>query len=538
MRGTYRLNEARRASSPAPRAVASAPGAALPGRSASPQQLGNQALQQLVRERGIAAKLHVTQPGDAFEREADRTAEQVLQAKSAPCSCGGTCSKCRAQNPIGQHEHRPEPAGGHESSAVGDTLFPRLGAGQPLDRDTRRSLEERFGAGFGSVRVHSDAAAAASARALRARAYTVGRDVVFGAGQYAPQTREGRRLLAHELTHVVQQRGGLSAVSGEVRIAARPPAGAAMVARASLGEMWGAFWGVGPIDALRASTLADEALAAAQATGLPGLHNGPADAWRHCFWNCNMTHALGYDQAETIATNHESHGGGPANENQMDLFNNEVGRNCGGTNCDGCCQGALDAGRLRVIDSTGAVVPSTVTARGGATQAGTSYSGSSYSTLPPARRPPPPPREPVWHCFTGRMTVTMADGKEVPIEQVVTGDRVLAYDDAARRLRVCEVLACHEHPPAAYLKVWLQDGRLLEVTWNHDLYAGGGWVQAGQLRKGSVLYLGGQAGEAGLAPAAVERIEHSDAAAPLFDITVADCHNYFVSGVLVHNKNI
>src|SRR5262249_2574029 len=77
--------------------------------------------------------------------------------------------------------------------------------GQPLDPATRAFMEPRFGYDFSGVRVHTDARAAESARAVSALAYTVGRDVVFGAGQYAPETHEGQRLMAHELTHVVQQ---------------------------------------------------------------------------------------------------------------------------------------------------------------------------------------------------------------------------------------------------------------------------------------------------------------------------------------------
>jgi hypothetical protein len=77
--------------------------------------------------------------------------------------------------------------------------------GRPLESETRRFMERRIGFDFGRVRLHTDARAAASARALSAKAYTVGSDVVFAAGRYAPGTTEGRRLLAHELTHVVQQ---------------------------------------------------------------------------------------------------------------------------------------------------------------------------------------------------------------------------------------------------------------------------------------------------------------------------------------------
>lgn len=79
--------------------------------------------------------------------------------------------------------------------------------GQPLETSTKTFMEPRFGRDFSTVRVHTDAKAAESARAVNALAYTVGQDVVFGAGQYAPGTSEGKKLMAHELMHVVQQRG-------------------------------------------------------------------------------------------------------------------------------------------------------------------------------------------------------------------------------------------------------------------------------------------------------------------------------------------
>jgi hypothetical protein len=83
--------------------------------------------------------------------------------------------------------------------------------GQPLDAGTRAVVEPRFGQDFGHVRVHTDAAAARSAEAIHAKAYTAGSDIVFGPGQYAPHSDSGRRLLAHELTHVAQQAAGQTA---------------------------------------------------------------------------------------------------------------------------------------------------------------------------------------------------------------------------------------------------------------------------------------------------------------------------------------
>lgn len=77
--------------------------------------------------------------------------------------------------------------------------------GNPLGSTTRVFMEARFGHDFSRVRVRTDARAAESARAVEALAYTVGRDVVFAAGQYAPETSTGQKVLAHELSHVVQQ---------------------------------------------------------------------------------------------------------------------------------------------------------------------------------------------------------------------------------------------------------------------------------------------------------------------------------------------
>jgi hypothetical protein len=88
------------------------------------------------------------------------------------------------------------------------------GAGTPLPGDVRGYFEPRFGHDFSAVRVHTDDASAAGARAVRARAYTVGPDIVFGSNEYSPATADGKRLLAHELTHTIQQGAAPPAASG------------------------------------------------------------------------------------------------------------------------------------------------------------------------------------------------------------------------------------------------------------------------------------------------------------------------------------
>jgi hypothetical protein len=96
---------------------------------------------------------------------------------------------------------------GHGSAAPAAQAVRPGGSGQPLDPGVRSLMESRFGADFGTVRVHTDADAARSAGQLGALAYTIGPDVYFAAGQYRPETDRGRRLVAHELTHTLQQAG-------------------------------------------------------------------------------------------------------------------------------------------------------------------------------------------------------------------------------------------------------------------------------------------------------------------------------------------
>ena len=125
---------------------------------------------------------------DPHEVEADHAADSVMSGKSAAV----------------QDQHSLGP---HEPTRDSD---PVPGEGESLDSTARSVMESRFGHDFSRVRVHADSRAAAAARKENAEAYTFGRHVVFGAGKYKPRTADGQRLLAHELTHVVQQtrRGG------------------------------------------------------------------------------------------------------------------------------------------------------------------------------------------------------------------------------------------------------------------------------------------------------------------------------------------
>jgi hypothetical protein len=183
----------------------------------------------------IQAKLAISQPGDVYEQEADRIADQVVspvptrgtQGECAGCSEGAACPKCEEEARI-QAKEKP----GHAprvTSGLASQIPCLRGGGQPLPSSVRAFFEPRFGHDFSHVRVHTDGQAAEAARAVNALAYAVGRDIVFGAGQYAPTTGTGRRLLGHELTHVVQQTGGAGTRPGSAGISPRAhPASAIM----------------------------------------------------------------------------------------------------------------------------------------------------------------------------------------------------------------------------------------------------------------------------------------------------------------------
>ncbi|HEX6373060.1 MAG TPA: DUF4157 domain-containing protein [Longimicrobium sp.] len=165
------------------------------------------------------AKLHVNTPGDAFEQEAERVADMVTRAPARGGGPAGSLSQLAGPPRLSR-----KPAGAGGGGAASDQLVTGLGTGRPLDPGTRSGFEARFGRDFGGVRVHTDDRAARLAGSIDAQAYTVGRDVVFGAGRYAPGTRGGDRLLAHELAHVVQQ--GAAQPAGE-RVVQRQPDGGA-----------------------------------------------------------------------------------------------------------------------------------------------------------------------------------------------------------------------------------------------------------------------------------------------------------------------
>ena len=186
------------------------------------QALGNRGFGRFVQ-----ARLSVGRPGDRFEQEADRVADQVLRAPdpAAPSEAagvqvrnvcgdggGGLQRQEAGDGPLpepDEDERLMQAKEGPGPVTAGPGLEAQVGAlrggGEPLPAAARSFFEPRFGNDFSGVRLHTGAAAGSVARDAGALAFTVGRDIVFAPGRFAPDTESGRHLLAHELTHVVQQ---------------------------------------------------------------------------------------------------------------------------------------------------------------------------------------------------------------------------------------------------------------------------------------------------------------------------------------------
>ncbi|MCP4657386.1 MAG: DUF4157 domain-containing protein, partial [bacterium] len=197
---------------------------------------GRAEIQRILHGPRLQAKLTVGAADDAYEREADRVADEVMrmpesevgvQGDALPEGVQRACPECdeelrrqlATELPEEDEEMRRQPEEEEEvlqSSPLPDQkpritpeLEMRIGAlrgrGRPVPESVRAFLEPRFGYDFSPVRIHTGPRAAELARTVRARAFTVGRQVVFGDNEYAPATSAGRRLLAHELTHTVHQ---------------------------------------------------------------------------------------------------------------------------------------------------------------------------------------------------------------------------------------------------------------------------------------------------------------------------------------------
>jgi hypothetical protein len=219
----------------------------------------------------IQASLAISQPGDPYEQEADRVADAVMRMPAASAGVPGisagfartpsirrACAACQAgsehQRDCASGPEAGEPVPVHRQEAPGAApgvtpgITPAVeanvqilqGQGSPLPRATREFFEPRLGADFSQVRVNTGPRADATARSLGARAFAVGPSISFAAGEFAPASREGQHLLAHELTHVVQQDGAPRRPSAPVqRKASGQPEPATRKARPAIGRSTG-----------------------------------------------------------------------------------------------------------------------------------------------------------------------------------------------------------------------------------------------------------------------------------------------------------
>jgi|GEM_PF-5670825 len=167
----------------------------------------------------IQAKLTIGQPNDKYEQEADRVAAQIVRQINAPVSAqptqqqsvqrqNGLKEKIQASLGISALQRREAAGGGEASTNLESAINSARGGGQSLDAGLQQSMGQAMGADFSGVKVHTDSQSDQLNRSIQAKAFTTGQDVFFRQGAYQPESRSGQELIAHELTHVVQQNGG------------------------------------------------------------------------------------------------------------------------------------------------------------------------------------------------------------------------------------------------------------------------------------------------------------------------------------------
>ncbi len=165
----------------------------------------------------LQAKLTIGKPGDKYEQEADKVSDQVMNM-SQPLQRQEKGDEQMQMKPEIQRQEMPEEeeekvqAKSDNSNTNLEGLEQQLsnskGGGNNLSDEARAFMEPRFGTDFSNVKVHTDNSAVQMNQGIQAQAFTHGQDIYFNSGKYSPDTNEGKSLLAHELTHVVQQRGG------------------------------------------------------------------------------------------------------------------------------------------------------------------------------------------------------------------------------------------------------------------------------------------------------------------------------------------
>src|SRR3989304_1847253 len=163
--------------------------------------IGNEAVGRLIRSGALQTKFRIGRTGDKYEQEADRVADQVMRTPDVSI-------ETKASSNIQEEALQKKEASGSTFEVTPEFeshINATRGGGQPLPESVRAFYEPRFGAGFSQVRVHTDSHAVETAQSINAKAFTVGHNIAFGESQFAPESNDGQRLIAHELTHTIQQ---------------------------------------------------------------------------------------------------------------------------------------------------------------------------------------------------------------------------------------------------------------------------------------------------------------------------------------------
>jgi hypothetical protein len=189
------------------------------------QTMGNQIVQRMIKSKEIQAKLRVSQPSDPYEIEADKVAEQVMRMPSSAQSylrmrtldnkkINRKCKSCEEEEESEESKKIKISRKEDDNSSLDFNTSDNLGKdindivseqGSSLDTPTREFMESKFGYDFGNVRIHTGEKAARTTMAVNAKAYTIGNNIVFSDREFQPHTDNGKKLLGHELVHVIQQ---------------------------------------------------------------------------------------------------------------------------------------------------------------------------------------------------------------------------------------------------------------------------------------------------------------------------------------------
>ncbi|MBT9316647.1 eCIS core domain-containing protein [Leptothoe spongobia] len=164
----------------------------------------------LLQNLGIQTKLTIGQPDDRYEQEADHVAAQVVERINTPQVQQSSIQRQPlpiATDSLQMMSHIPPGVSNHSPGNLESSIESARGQGQPLGSDVRGSMEQAFGTDFGSIRIHNDAQSDQLNQSIQAKAFTTGQDIFFRQGAYQPKSPDGQELLAHELTHTIQQTG-------------------------------------------------------------------------------------------------------------------------------------------------------------------------------------------------------------------------------------------------------------------------------------------------------------------------------------------